>query len=257
MMEAKNFGKRVEAYIRRAYATQKTIARLVGVSPAAINRWIHSSSGVTAQNLETFCEKLKLTDEERKELFELAGLPLPPSPVLTVYEKQPDANIAIIQLINTRAHIEKAELIQYSSRYAREVIDALLKAEIPFKLLLCHPDERINALQGGKIRDNVKDFWVVEREAIEAGRFQIFLYRNLAAIRAVRLDGDIFIGYYTYEPNEQNEVQLHGHDNFVIHFPRTNEATRIVLHDYERTWRALLKLAEPVQEYALRNGWVK
>jgi transcriptional regulator with XRE-family HTH domain len=267
---SKVFGTHLKNLLKQNRVTQAKIAEELNFSASAVSKWVTGINTPSASDLEKICERLRTTSKEKQVLFEEAGLTSPPLDRLVIYKDQPTANDAIKKLIRSKPTPKQARIIQYSSHFVRELIDPLLDHHIPFKLLLYHPDLMTDAHQLEKIGTGIGHLLVVAREEIITDKVELFLYRNPATMRAVRLDNELFVGYYTYELDYLKELKIHGHDNPVFYIPRPpdekeendevneeKEARKAALAQFDRTWENLVNNCEPGKEYIKRKALVK
>lgn len=238
---APDFGPKLRAYREAKKYTQDNLGVKIGFSGSAISKW-EKGKPISAQALIALCDFFKITGETKIALFKSAGLqPLPSSDVMKLYARQKFANVHILAIINSTPNLEKAQLIQYSGTHVQGVLEELIDHHIPIQLTLQHPNTADDKDQKDKICTNVKDFYNKDASKKVTGTpaFEIRFYRDIATVRGVRLDDEIFIGYYTYESNKDKKGQVHGEDNFVQHFPAHHPDILTVRNQFSDTFQAL------------------
>jgi transcriptional regulator with XRE-family HTH domain len=67
------FEQAIKAHLKRAGYSQAAVARKLHYSPAQFNKWIRGVNRIPDVVIKEFSDLLDLTDEERTELFSLAG----------------------------------------------------------------------------------------------------------------------------------------------------------------------------------------
>jgi hypothetical protein len=72
-MAENRFKPRFRLHLRKTTYKQNQIAHILGVDASTLSKWVNNPNTWPADALTRTCEILELNEEEKKELFELAG----------------------------------------------------------------------------------------------------------------------------------------------------------------------------------------
>ncbi len=168
-----------------------------------------------------------------------------------IFENQPEANIHIINKIKSaNPPIKKATVLQYSSQAVRDVVEALLNANVSVDLLLKNPQEAISELQKGAIDRTIKTYHNIYRnnEEICNNLLKVFLCNDTSSIRAIRLDEHtLAIGYYIYEGKS-----IYGHNQPLFLCNSSDSQTDSVFNKFNQYIEHQIENAKliDIREYA-------
>lgn len=90
-MSLYEFEQKIKEYIENSGRSQASTARLLGVPADTFNKWVRGVNQMPIDMLHKFCELVKLEENQRQELFKLAGYVVPPVVVEEVTVAQPPA----------------------------------------------------------------------------------------------------------------------------------------------------------------------
>lgn len=72
------FEAAIKACIRESGRSQAATARMLKVEPDTFNKWVRQVNRIPMDVLHDFCELVELSEQQRQELFVLAGHTVPP-----------------------------------------------------------------------------------------------------------------------------------------------------------------------------------
>jgi hypothetical protein len=90
-MSPYEFEQKIKEYIEHSGRSQASTARMLGVPPDTFNKWVRGVNQMPVDMLHKFGELVKLDENQRHELFKLAGYVVPPVVVEEVTGAEPPA----------------------------------------------------------------------------------------------------------------------------------------------------------------------
>lgn len=78
-MDLQTFAAKMRQYIKNKGCTQAWVARRLGYSRGAVNKWVHGVNRMPAEAIKAFCRLLGLTEDAQIELLSLAGWVVEPT----------------------------------------------------------------------------------------------------------------------------------------------------------------------------------
>ncbi len=172
---------------------------------------------------------------------------------LRIFANQSDANDHIKEVIKNSGTFQKATIIQYSSDQVKEVVYALLTANVQVDLFLHNPETAFNLLQKQKIDMQIRTYCSIYRnnDKVCNHLLKVYLYDDIGSVRAIKLDEDILmLGHYIYLGED-----LYGHDKPVFVCESSNKETRSVFSEFGAYIEHLRKSANEINvcTYAVRD----
>lgn len=77
-MRQRDFEATIKSYIKQSGRSQAATARLLKAAPDTFNKWVRGINRMPIEILHEFCELIQLDENQRTNLFKLAGYVVPP-----------------------------------------------------------------------------------------------------------------------------------------------------------------------------------